>query len=178
MLERKRICCGNSDSRFSLLFSLSLRVQMRFLFSSGTVPFLKIGVSKDRSQLRQFKEKKDHIVIDTRSANVVELFIVGADFDPEKFMREWEMFDLVYTVAPMEYFVNGKLSKGFLRPKYEAIYSGNESLFGFKTRINDQIGIMAAWYPDDNIDGSKQSSFISFYENQNYLRFMACAPVE
>ena len=142
------------------------------------IPFLKIGVSKDSTQIRQFKAKKDHIVIDTKSANVVELFIVGADFDPKKFMRKWEMFDLLYTVAPMEYFVNGKLSKGFLNPKHQAIYSGSESLFRFKTRINDQVGIMAAWYPDDNIDGSKQRSFISFYENQNYLRFMACAPVE
>ena len=142
------------------------------------IPFLKIGVSKDSSQLRQFRAKKDHVVIDIGSANVVELFIVGADFDPEKFMRKWEMFDLLYTVVPIEFFVNGKLSEEFLRPKYEAIYTVNESLFRFKTKINDQLGIMAAWYLDSNIDGSKQRSFISFYENQDYLRFMACAPVE
>jgi len=142
------------------------------------IPFLKIGVSKDNTQLRQFKAKKDHIIIDAKSANVVELFIVSANFSPEKFMRKWEMFDLLYTVAPIEYFVNGKLSRGFLGPKYRAIYSGNESLFRFKTKINEQVGIMAVWYPDNNIDGSKQRSFISFYENQDYLRFLACAPIE
>ena len=142
------------------------------------IPFLKIGASKDTTQLRQFKEKKDHIIIDAKSANVVELFIVSANFSPEKFMRKWEMFDLLYTVAPIEYFVNGKLSRGFLGPKYRAIYSGNESLFRFKTKINEQVGIMAVWYPDNNIGDSKQRSFISFYENQDYLRFMACAPIE
>jgi hypothetical protein len=142
------------------------------------VRFFEIGVSKDSSQLRRFKEKKDHIVIDIRSANVVELFIVGASFDPEKFMRKWEMFDLLYTVVPIEYFVNGKLSGWFLGPKYRAIYSGKESLFRFKTRMNDQVGIMAAWYPDDNINGTKLGSFISFHANQDYMRFMACAPVE
>ncbi len=142
------------------------------------IPFLKIGVSRESTQLRKFRAKKNYTVIDIGSANVVELFIVSGDFDLEKFMRKWEMFDLLYTVVPIEYFVNGKLSKGFLGPKYEAIYSGNESLFRFKTRMNEQIGMMAVWYPDNNIDGSKQRSFVSFYENQDYLRFMACAPVE
>ncbi len=142
------------------------------------IPFLKIGVSKESTQLRQFRAKRNYTVIDIGSANVVELFIVGADFDLDRFMRKWEMFDLLYTVVPIEYFVNGKLSKGFLGPKYEAIYSGSESLFRSKKKINEKVGIMAVWYPDKNIDGSKQRSFISFYENQDYLRFMACAPIE
>jgi len=142
------------------------------------IPFMKIGVSKESTQFRQFRAKRNYTLIDIGSANVVELFIVSGDFDLEKFMRKWEMFDLLYSVVPMEYFVNGKLTKGFLGPKYEAIYSGKESLFRFKTSINEQIGMMAVWYPDNNIDGLKQRSFISFYENQDYLRFMACAPVE
>ncbi|PNS36984.1 hypothetical protein [Mesotoga sp. B105.6.4] len=142
------------------------------------IPFLKIGVSRESTQLRKFRAKKNYTVIDIGSANVVELFIVNGDFDLEKFMRKWEMFDLLYTVVPIEYFVNGNLSKGFLGPKYEAIYSGNESLFRFKTMVNEQIGMMAVWYADNKIDGSKQRSFVSFYENQDYLRFMACAPVE
>jgi len=112
------------------------------------IPFMKIGVLKESTQLRKFRAKKNYTVIDIGSANVVELFIVSGDFDLEEFMRKWEMFDLLYTVIPIEYFVNGKPSRGFLGPKYKAIYSGNESLFRFKTRINEQIGMMAVWYPD------------------------------
>lgn len=140
------------------------------------IPFLKIGISKNDS-FRKFKNKKYYTTIDINQANVAELFLVKANFDPEKFMNKWEFFDIIYTRAPMEYLVNGKYKKAYFEPKLSSVKNGN-NLFRVSTNINDDIGILVNCYFDNNIDGIKQKSFVSFYENMHYLDFLALAPIE
>ncbi|HAA85358.1 MAG TPA: hypothetical protein DCE14_03275 [Kosmotogaceae bacterium] len=142
------------------------------------IPLARLGIVKN-DVFREYKKKeKNHEILDIGDSNVVELYLVSSTFNLNSFLRKWEVFELIYTVAPMEYFVNGKFVPGFFTPKLEAIYSNDEpSFFKAKINLNDQVGVLVNWFSDDNIDGVKQRSFFSVYENGEYLKYLACAPI-
>ncbi len=138
------------------------------------IPFLKIGFSFS-DYFKVYNPKPNYEVIDLEKNNVVEVFIVPANFDLKQFISKWALFDLIYTMVPMEYFVNGKL-RAFSKAKYKAIYNDG-SCFRKLFKINKEIALLCNFYRDDAVDGSKQESYISIYENGNYFKYLFLAPV-
>lgn len=144
--------------------------------SEFPIPFLKLGINKNLDTYNSFKDKKDYRIIDLNNFNVLELYIVSADYKFEEFMKKWDLFDLLYTVVPMEYFVNGKYQKNFFEPKLKTIYEKNQYRREI-IKINDEIGLLCNFYIDENINGKKQDSFISLYENGKFQKYLSLAPI-
>src|SRR5690625_613217 len=119
--------------------------------SEFPIPLMKIGVSKN-DKFKSYKNKKQNYAFDIKDSNVVEIYLVGSHFDLGSFINKWEFFDFLYTIAPMEYLVNGRIVNGFKNPKLKAIYE-NESLLRTEVDINKDIRLLFTCYRDDNIDG-------------------------
>lgn len=140
------------------------------------IPLLKVGIDNN-GDYKLFKSKASYRIIELNNANVIEIYIVSSKYDFNNFMSKWALFDLIYTIAPMEHFVNGKLQKGFLNPKVKGIYDDNK--FCRKLiKINDDISLLCNLYYDNAIDGVKQKSFVSIYENGNYLKYLILTPID
>jgi len=141
------------------------------------IPFLKLGINSSLSTYKSFRFKKDYKIIDLEKQNVLELYIISSQFNPEVFARKWSFFDLLYIAAPMEYFVSGKLKRGFINPKLNSMGETN----GYRREvieINDDIALLCNIYTDKAIDGNKQNPFVSIYENGDFLKYLALAPIE
>jgi hypothetical protein len=142
--------------------------------SEFPIPLLKIGFSKSDSY-NTYKPKSYYKIIDLNDNNVLEVFIVPSSFDWEKFITKWGLFDLIYSIAPMEYFVNGKL-RAFSKAKLKALYVDNQYCRKL-IFVNNEIALLCNFYNDTTIDGHRQKSFISVYENGNFLKYLLLAPI-
>ncbi len=139
------------------------------------IPFIKVGIS-NKDNFKLYKYKKKYSVLDIGNNNVIEMYLVNVKFDLDLFIHKWDVFDLIYTIAPMEYFVNGQLKNGFLIPKYNTLYELNTFRI-MKININEDIALLINAYTDNNIDGIKQKSFVSIYENGEYVKYLSLAPI-
>lgn len=139
------------------------------------IPFIKVGIS-NKDNFKLYKYKKKYSVLDIGNNNVIEMYLVNSKFDLDLFIRKWDDFNLIYTIAPMEYFVNGQLKNGFLIPKYNTLYELNTFRI-IKININEDIALLINAYTDNNIDGIKQKSFVSIYENGEYVKYLSLAPI-
>jgi hypothetical protein len=142
--------------------------------SEFPIPLLKIGIV-DSSKFKKYKHKLAYTEIDLKQANIIEIYLIPSDFNYDKFISRWGLFDLIYTIAPMEYFVNGRY-KGFLNAKYKTLYDDN-SYFRQQIKINKDLSLFCNFYRDDALDGVKQDSFVSIYENGDYLKYLSLAPI-
>jgi hypothetical protein len=142
--------------------------------SEFPIPLLKIGVVKS-NKFKKYKHKSTYTVIDLKEANTIEIYLVPSDFDYNEFVSKWSLFDFIYTMAPMEYFVNGRYN-GFLNAKYKTLY-GDGKYFRQQVNINKDLSLFCNFYRDDALDGIKQESFVSIYENGSYLKYLSLAPI-
>ncbi|MGM0408312.1 MAG: hypothetical protein ACQERU_10015 [Bacteroidota bacterium] len=44
-------------------------------------------------------------------------------------------------------------------------------------RINEEIALLCNFYYDDAVNGEKQQSYISIFENGNFLKYLLLAPI-
>lgn len=136
------------------------------------IPFLKLEVSSE-DIFRSFKCNSDHSVIHMGDNNVLELYLTNPSFDVFDFDDQWDIFSLIYTIVPMEFFVTGKLDYPWFRPKYHAIYNKPTFRASKFSALNNKIGCLAISY---NKNLETNPSNITFYENGDYLYFLLNAP--
>jgi hypothetical protein len=138
------------------------------------IPFMKIGFSPT-DRYKQYKAKHTHKVVEIKADNVLEIFIVHSGFDWSSFISKWALFDFIYAMAPMEFFVNGRL-RSFSKIKMSSIYS-DKIYHREMVYINEEIALLLNMFYDSAIDGKKQQPYISVYENGSFLNYLLAAPV-
>ena len=140
-------------------------------------PLLKLGVEID-GIFKRYKKRAKHSVLDLENNNVLELFIVSSNFDFEYFFHNWGLFAHLITILPLEYYTNGKIDTTSTKVNQIINPNKNFNMEQVNFNVSDNLAIIGSCQRDPNIDGIKQKSYIQFYDNNLYLKYLACIPVQ
>jgi len=139
------------------------------------IPLLRLKVNQN-SDFKTFKRKSKNFNFDLEENNILEIYLVKSNFDLSQFIQKWSIFDLLYTVAPMGYFVHGKIKNISFINKYKSIYK-NKSLKRKVVNISEGISLQFISYKNDHFYNESPISFIDIFENGEYLKYLFCAPI-
>lgn len=136
------------------------------------IPLMKISISKN-GNFKKYKYKKKYCVCDIKDFNIVEIYLVNSNFKFHNFETKWDIFDLIYGIAPIGYFTNGKLGYDFEESKFSQGNFTREVI-----EINKDVKLLFNYFQSSNIyDEHEKDSFISIYENGDYLKYLVSAPI-
>lgn len=150
------------------------------------VPFCKIACA-DSTLFPELHHRDKKKVLDLNETiktvhndvvhNVAEIFLVGPSFEKnaDNFQGKWGLFYLMTTQASIEN--NARPDPEFSIYKSKCMGEGQLLRYRY-SQLTDDIAICVCTYHDANVDGVRQKSHLTFVENGNYLKFLACTPVQ
>lgn len=140
--------------------------------STFPVPLCKVTLNKAISQ--KYTPKNYHVSFDFNNTdnpkyNTVEIFIVYKEYNFE-FCYKWPNYDSLWQITTMDYLINGpELSDSFLN----TLNSGPKVARLMSTSFN-RFNLIFKPYYDKNV----QENSISFYENSDFVAFLATTPIQ
>ncbi len=159
----------NSELKYIHPFSKIMDIKSNTIFPA---PLCKVTVKDGFS--KAYKPKHNHIPFDFDTVNyskfnTVEIYIVSKSYD-ETFMYKWPSYDVLWQSTSIDYLTSGpKISVPFL----EKLYSGPNLSHMMSTSIRE-FNVLFKPYYDKNV----QCNSISFYENYDYVSFLATTPTQ
>jgi hypothetical protein len=138
-------------------------------------PLLKIGIS-NKSTNKSYRQKTSHNTLDIKSFNTIEIYLSNKYFNPLTFIDKLKHMSLIHSYAPIEYFSSGKLRHNNFKHLSLTGACPDIHLQKCITSIANIFNITFSLYLDPSIINSSYS-YISFFENSEYLKYLFCAPI-
>lgn len=156
-------------------FPLANLIDMK-INSEFPLPLMKMGVCTDES-FKRFKKKDKYSMLDMKEGNVAEFYLLNNNFDMDNFMIKWDIFHFLFLVLPMEYYSNGKMDLNIYKMNFFADSKKDTYFTQGQFKVSDEISVMINSYYDPHVDSKKQQSYLSFFENGSYLKYLSNVPV-
>lgn len=139
-------------------------------------PLMKIGVSVDAT-FKQYKKKDQYSVLDMQKGNVGEFYILNKNFNMDQFQFKWDIFHFLFLVLPMEYYSDGQMNLNLYKMNFFADSRKETYFTQSQFTISEDIRILINTYYDPYFDKKNEQSYISFFENGSYLKYLTNVPL-